>query len=122
MADGKWLMNTGDMLHDLYVQHVILGSRTHDKPEKLVKKLLVLVMLCAGVSAQDAPDPLVIPFPDNRLTVNGLPWFAENGNSLSRLPVRAKDTFRLAVWGRPTPTRSGPPPGLPRWRQRSGRQ
>jgi lysophospholipase L1-like esterase len=30
--------------------------------------------------------------------VNGLPWFAENGGELSRLPIRLKDTFRKPVW------------------------
>jgi hypothetical protein len=40
----------------------------------------------------------VIPFPDARLTVSGLPWFEENGQSLSRLPIRLKDTFRAPVW------------------------
>lgn len=37
--------------------------------------------------------------PTNRLLeINGLPWFQENGGSLSRLPLRLKTTFRKEVW------------------------
>jgi lysophospholipase L1-like esterase len=39
-----------------------------------------------------------LPIPSPHLEVNGLPWFAENGGELSRLPVRLKETFRKPVW------------------------
>lgn len=41
----------------------------------------------------------VIPFPDARLAVHGLPWFHEDAPNLFRLPVRKKESFRPAVWG-----------------------
>jgi hypothetical protein len=39
-----------------------------------------------------------IVFPDARLQVYGLPWFAEDKPALRRLPLRSKDKFRAAVW------------------------
>jgi len=30
--------------------------------------------------------------------VDGLPWFAENGGELFRLPVKQKDSYRKPVW------------------------
>ncbi|MBI2301374.1 MAG: hypothetical protein HYU66_20905 [Armatimonadetes bacterium] len=40
-----------------------------------------------------------IPFPDPRLPVIGLPWFAENSPELWRLPRSLKDRYRPEVWG-----------------------
>ena len=34
----------------------------------------------------------------SELEINGLPWFKENGGSLSRLPLRSKSSFRKEVW------------------------
>ena len=39
-----------------------------------------------------------IAFPDQRFTVNGLPWFQEDKPVLRRLPMRLKSTFRSPVW------------------------
>jgi len=39
-----------------------------------------------------------IAFPDDRLRVDGLPWFSEDRPVLRRLPARLKDTFRPPVW------------------------
>ena len=39
-----------------------------------------------------------IPLATRNVEVDGLPWFAENGGELFRLPVRLKDTYRKAVW------------------------
>jgi lysophospholipase L1-like esterase len=35
---------------------------------------------------------------NSEFEINGLPWFKENGGSLSRLSVRSKDIFRKEVW------------------------
>ncbi len=35
---------------------------------------------------------------NGELEINGLPWFKENGGSLSRLPLRSKSSFRKEVW------------------------
>src|SRR6185503_9255524 len=40
----------------------------------------------------------IIPFPDQRLEVAGLPWFKEDKPNLYRLPIRLKSTFRKEVW------------------------
>ena len=39
-----------------------------------------------------------IPASDKRFTVNGLPWFEENGREFIRLPKRAKGVVRDPVW------------------------
>jgi lysophospholipase L1-like esterase len=39
-----------------------------------------------------------IPASDRRFTVNGLPWFDENGGEFIRLPKRAKGVVREPVW------------------------
>ncbi|MEG9437858.1 SGNH/GDSL hydrolase family protein [Edaphobacter sp. HDX4] len=39
-----------------------------------------------------------LQIPSPHLEVNGLPWFAENGGELSRLPVKLKESFRKPVW------------------------
>lgn len=39
-----------------------------------------------------------IPLSASGLEVDGLPWFAENGGALFRLPVKQKDTYRKPVW------------------------
>lgn len=39
-----------------------------------------------------------IAFPDDRLPVFGLPWFAEEKPALRRLPTRLKESFRKPVW------------------------
>jgi len=40
-----------------------------------------------------------IPFPDPRLPVFGLPFFATDAPSLRRLPLARKEEYRPAVWG-----------------------
>ncbi len=39
-----------------------------------------------------------IPLSSSDVEVDGLPWFAENGGELFRLPVKLKDTYRKPVW------------------------
>jgi hypothetical protein len=39
-----------------------------------------------------------ISFPDPKLVLNGLPWFAENSPEVWRLPGRLKDVVYPAVW------------------------
>jgi hypothetical protein len=53
-----------------------------------------------GANRSIAADPATkwMSFPDDRLTVNGLPWFAENGQELLRLPAQFKDTYPRSVW------------------------
>lgn len=51
------------------------------------------LLLALALAVQDP-----IAFPDDRLRVDGLPWFAEDKPVLRRLPARLQDTFRPAVW------------------------
>ena len=59
--------------------------------------------LLAPAAAAGDPQPpsprLHVPFPDERLVIHGLPWFAEDRPVLRRLPARLKDSFPSAVWG-----------------------
>lgn len=59
--------------------------------------LLCLVSLCDLRAATNSLR--VIPFPDARLAVHGLPWFHEDSPNLFRLPIRRKESFRPVVWG-----------------------
>ncbi|OQB82989.1 MAG: hypothetical protein BWX88_03595 [Planctomycetes bacterium ADurb.Bin126] len=52
----------------------------------------------APVAASTQPAGLQIAFPDPRLGVHGLAWFAEDAPVLRRLPARLKETFRPPVW------------------------
>lgn len=63
---------------------------------KLVLPLLVL----AALRPQEgkAPDAQRLAFPDGRLVVSGLAWFAEDAPVLRRLPARLKESFRAPVW------------------------
>ncbi|MCK5803825.1 MAG: hypothetical protein KAI66_13375 [Lentisphaeria bacterium] len=65
---------------------------------KQFRLVSVLLSASAILSAGEKPTRLDIPFPNPRLTMAGLPWFAENGGRLARLPARLKDTFRPVVW------------------------
>ena len=65
------------------------------------KWVLGVCLFLAGISgwaAEKASGDLVLKFPDERLTVNGLPWFNEDKPDIYRLPKRLKSTFRNAVW------------------------
>jgi len=72
-----------------------------------------LALACSSTSAQgtgeiatplsaqtNKPDAKLrwVQLAGGELEINGLPWFKENGGSLSRLPIRAKSTFRKPVW------------------------
>jgi len=48
-----------------------------------------------------------VPAQDARFTVNGLPWFRENGGEFFRLPKRAKGVVRDPVWELGTMTSGG---------------
>ncbi|MGO9201254.1 MAG: SGNH/GDSL hydrolase family protein [Limisphaerales bacterium] len=63
-----------------------------------VLPLAVVAMISCPASAQPADARLHIAFPDARLQVSGLPWFAEDKPTLRRLPLRLKDRFRPPVW------------------------
>jgi lysophospholipase L1-like esterase len=58
------------------------------------------LFLAASVSivAFGQPSLQWISLSSNSLEVNGLPWFAENGGELFRLPVKQKDSYRKPVW------------------------
>lgn len=57
---------------------------------------LTLALLCAAAAYPE--DIRWLSPPHERLEVNGLHWYKENGGELFRLPVRLKDSFRPAVW------------------------
>jgi hypothetical protein len=57
-----------------------------------------MTMLLLLLALQDAPELQKIPFPDPRVAVSGLPWFAEDAPVLRRLPARMKDALRPPVW------------------------
>lgn len=67
-----------------------------------VKPLPVLLALGALAATAMAADTSLrwLPFPDARLEVRGLPWFATNSPALWRLPQNAKDKMPKAVWAR----------------------
>lgn len=52
----------------------------------------------ARPSDTQAPALSWLPLTSSHLEVNGLPWFAENGGELSRLPISHKESYRKAVW------------------------
>jgi hypothetical protein len=68
----------------------------HSRLRMLPLALVVLV----GWPAKAGPgnERQHIAFPDARLAVYGLPWFAEDSPVLRRLPLRLKDEFRPPVW------------------------
>lgn len=49
-------------------------------------------------AAPEVPARQQIPFPDARIGVSGLPWFAEEKPLLRRLPSRVKESLRPQVW------------------------
>lgn len=62
-----------------------------------------LALVCLGlaesaVADDTSADRLRIAFPDERLAVHGLPWFAEDTPALRRLPKRLQSQLRPAVW------------------------
>ncbi|MEO6966748.1 MAG: SGNH/GDSL hydrolase family protein, partial [Acidobacteriaceae bacterium] len=59
--------------------------------------VLSLITLLAPLYAQQ-PSLHWIQIPSAHLQVDGLPWYAENGGELSRLPVKLKDSYREPVW------------------------
>ena len=62
----------------------------------LAFSLLIAAHLCPLVAA-DAPLHW-IPLPSSQVQMDGLPWYAENGGELFRLPAKLKDTYRQPVW------------------------
>ena len=60
-----------------------------------------MFLVLAALRPQEAkvPEAQRLAFPDGRLVVSGLAWFAEDSPVLRRLPARLKETFRPAVWG-----------------------
>jgi hypothetical protein len=65
-------------------------------------RIPALCMIIAAFFQASAGEPAAtcqrIMFPDARLQIYGLPWFAEDKPALRRLPLRLKDKFRPAVW------------------------
>ena len=59
-----------------------------------------LVLLLAAALRAQVPDAEMrwLPLPSEQFQVNGLPWYAENGGELFRLPRRLEQTFRPPVW------------------------
>jgi hypothetical protein len=62
--------------------------------------VFALAWMAVRAQAQltNSPDAQHLSFPDARLEIDGLPWFAEDKPVLRRLPARLKDTFRPPVW------------------------
>ncbi len=61
---------------------------------------IALILLVAATLRAQAPDAEMrwMPLPSEGFQVNGLPWYAENGGELYRLPRRLEQTFRPPVW------------------------
>jgi hypothetical protein len=55
-------------------------------------------LACCSAAAETTTTRQHIDFPDQRLSVHGLPWFKEDEPALRRLPLRLKDRFRPPVW------------------------
>jgi hypothetical protein len=66
----------------------------------LLYALIVLPLAFSEIHAQGQEPPARqrIAFPDERLAVHGLPWFAEEKPVLRRLPARLKEELRPPVW------------------------
>jgi lysophospholipase L1-like esterase len=66
--------------------------------------LFALLFAFTGISrsqsGQDSASPKLkwISIPDAQIEIDGLPWYAESGDHLSRLPIRLKDSYRKEVW------------------------
>jgi len=60
--------------------------------------MFTLAFCAAAQSLAETAEVLRLSFPDARLQVNGLWWFAEDRPVLRRLPERLKETFRAPVW------------------------
>jgi hypothetical protein len=56
-----------------------------------------MLLIALALLAQEA-ELQKIAFPDARVQVHGLGWFAEDTPVLRRLPARLKDGFRKPVW------------------------
>jgi lysophospholipase L1-like esterase len=67
------------------------------KTRALAFSLLIVSYLCPLVAA-DAPLHW-IPLPSSEVQMDGLPWYADNGGELYRLPDKLKDTYPKSVWG-----------------------
>ncbi len=52
----------------------------------------------AGAGSTNLPNLQWRPLTNAAFEVRGLPWFTENDGRLIRLPAKAKDSFRPAVW------------------------
>ena len=64
---------------------------------KILSPLVLIATYLCPLMAADAPLRWVT-LPSAEVQINGLPWYAENGGELSRLPVKLKDTYRQPVW------------------------
>ncbi len=78
------------------------SARSWRPPTKATAWLVIALAAIAcgpGVAAGETPaERLRIAFPDERLAVHGLPWFAEDTPALRRLPMRLESQLRPAVW------------------------
>jgi lysophospholipase L1-like esterase len=63
----------------------------------ILRPLALSFLLIAPLLAEE-PQFHWIPLSTQNVEIDGLPWFAENGGELFRLPVRLKDTYRKEVW------------------------
>jgi lysophospholipase L1-like esterase len=59
--------------------------------------VLLLITVLTPLYAQQ-PSLQWIQIPSAHLEVDGLPWYAENGGELSRLPAKLKASYPEAVW------------------------
>jgi lysophospholipase L1-like esterase len=67
----------------------------------MIRTLLAWLLQALPVALAAATTPVQwLPFPDARLEVRGLPWFAENSPQVWRLPAGARGQVPPAVWSR----------------------
>ncbi|HTL54300.1 MAG TPA: SGNH/GDSL hydrolase family protein, partial [Candidatus Limnocylindrales bacterium] len=59
---------------------------------------ILSTLACCSAAAETTTTRRHIDFPDQRLSVHGLPWFKEDEPALRRLPLRLKDRLRPPVW------------------------
>jgi lysophospholipase L1-like esterase len=77
---------------------LIIFSTTFLAPGFLIPLRAQQTTTSATTPAAVQPSLQWMQIPNPQMEVDGLPWFAENGGALSRLPVAQKASYREAVW------------------------
>ncbi len=65
-----------------------------------MRPAILVLLLSTFLSTLYAQQPSLqwVQIPSAHFEVDGLPWYAENGGELSRLPVKLKGSYREPVW------------------------